>query len=80
MNLFYFFYVCLRGKVKKKKSLSQCVSERVPVCVLILTCALFQRDARAQVDVVYPDVSSGAVHKETLHDNLPGRKKKRRRR
>lgn len=23
------------------------------------------------MDVVYPDVSSGAVHKETLHHNLP---------
>lgn len=23
------------------------------------------------MDVVYPDVASGAVHKETLHHNLP---------
>lgn len=36
-----------------------------------LTCALCQRGAQAHVDVVYPNVSSGAVRKETFHHHLP---------
>lgn len=46
-----------------------------------LTCALCQRGAQAHVDVVYPNVSSGAVRKETFHHHLPwqdgGRKRKK---
>ena len=36
-----------------------------------LTCALCQRGAQAQVEVVYPNVSSAAVRKETFHHHLP---------
>lgn len=42
-----------------------------------LTCTLRQWGARADVDVVYPDVPSGAVHKVTLHHNLPQPKKRK---
>lgn len=35
-----------------------------------LTRALLQRDAGAHVDVVYPDVSPGAVREETFHHHL----------
>lgn len=38
------------------------------------TCALFQRGARTHVEVVYPDVSSGTVMKETFDHNLAARK------
>lgn len=38
-----------------------------------LTCALCQRGAQAHLDVVYPNVSSGAVSKETFHHHLPWR-------
>lgn len=44
----------------------------VCVCVCVwLTGALLQWGAGAHVDVVYPDMSPGAVCKETLHHNLP---------
>lgn len=39
--------------------------------VVQLTCTFFERGAGAHVDVVYPDVSSGATLKEALHHNLP---------
>lgn len=52
-------------------SFSLSVSQSGDVCLCVrLTCTLLQRDAGAHVDVVYPDVSSGAVHKVTLHHHL----------
>lgn len=44
-----------------------------------LTCALCQRGAQAHVDVVYPNVSFGAVRKETFHHHLPWQDRGRRR-
>lgn len=64
--------MCLSLKIFGKKK----QKERKKACVR-LTCTLRQWGARADVDAIYPDVPSGAVHKVTLHHNLPQPKKRK---
>ena len=47
--------------------------------VVGLTCALLQLDAAAHVDVIYSDVASCRVIKETLEHHLEDRRRRRRR-
>lgn len=45
--------------------------------VVGLTCALLQLDAAAHVDVIYSDVASSRVIKETLEHHLEDRRRRR---